>query len=157
MTAMKAVAIFLFLLGLSAIVQPQTRNEVHVVYMGGNDCPPCVAWRQSELPLLKEMDVWKTVKFSYVTKSVRSSVPPVAMLPVEVRPYKEILDAASGGNTGSPQIAFIVNGVVFDYFFGGPTALEIETRILAAQQGKGYGRRCTQRGPRWACLRETAT
>ncbi len=149
---MKAAVLLFALVALSAGAQTR-RHEVHVVYMGGNDCPPCVAWRRSELPLLQEMEVWKTVKFSYVSKSVRTPVPPVDALPEEVRPLKAKLDVASGGNIGSPQIAFVVDGEVFDYFFGGPTALEMETRILAAQSGKGYGKRCVERGPKWSCTK----
>ena len=150
---MKAVftAVLVFLLSCSAAAQAP--HDVHIVYMGGDDCPPCVFWRLSELPRLKETDVWRSVTFSFVNKTVRSAVPAKSALPPQVQPFKDKLDAAGGRNIGSPQIAFIVDGEVYDYFFGGPTALEMETRMLAAIKGQDYGRRCTERGPKWVCQR----
>lgn len=49
-------------------------------------------------------------------KSHPLSVPPKALLPAEVQPFKALLDEASGSHTGSPQGALIVNGVMHDYF-----------------------------------------
>ena len=60
------------------------------------------------------------IRFSYVEKDIRSPVPPKALLPAEVQPFKVLLDEASGGRTGSPQGALIVNGVMHDYFFWHP-------------------------------------
>jgi hypothetical protein len=112
--------------------------QIHLIWMGGNDCPPCVAWRASELPKLQMSPVFQQIKFSFVIKSVGSSVPPSLFLDSDVRPYKEKLDYASAGRAGSPQGALIVNGEVFDYFVGARSAQEIEGMISAVLTGSTY-------------------
>jgi hypothetical protein len=120
--------------------------RVRLVYMGGDDCPPCVAWRQFELPKLQESAAFKSIQFSYVTKAIGSPVPSSFFLPADVKPLKEKLDIASGGFGGSPQSALIVNEEVYDYWFGPRTAVEIENMILAVQNGTAYPfNRCTKR------------
>ena len=127
-------------------------REVHMVYMGGNDCPPCVAWRKDELPKLEQTAAFRAIRFSYVTKSIRSGVPAAFFLPEEVRPYKAQLDAAGGGNVGSPQTAILVDGKIHDYYFGGRSAADIEAMRLAIQARTPYPwPRCVRRGSRWAC------
>ena len=115
-----------------------TPPVVHVVYMGGDDCPPCKAWRESELPKLEKTAAFKSIRFTYVLKSIRSAVPARFFLPLEVRPYKEQLDEASAGRTGSPHFALLVNGVVHDYYFGTRSAASVEEMILAVQHGDPY-------------------
>lgn len=118
-------------------------SAVHMVVMGGNDCPPCVAWRASELPKLQQTAAFKAIQFSYVTKSVQSPVPALVFLPDEVKPYKEQLDEAGSRRKGSPQVAIIVNGKIYDYYFGTRTAQEIEAMLLAIQgTGKYPFKRC---------------
>lgn len=127
-------------------------RAIHMVYMGGNDCPPCVAWRKDELPKLERMAAFKAIRFSYVTKSVRSAVPAAFFLPDEVKPHKAALDAAGGGNTGSPQTAILVDGKVYDYYFGGRSAADIEAMLLAIRDRAPYPwPRCVRRGSRWGC------
>lgn len=127
-------------------------RAVHLVYMGGNDCPPCVAWRKDELPKLEQTAAFKAIRFTHVNKTVRSAVPPAAFLPEEVRPYKAQLDAAGGGNVGSPQTAILVDGKVYDYYFGARNAADIEAMLLAIQARTPYPwPRCVRRGVRWAC------
>ena len=111
---------------------------VHLIWMGGDDCPPCVAWRLEQLPKLQKTPVFKSVTFSYVPKSIRASVPPRFYLPEAVKPYKEILDAASAGRVGSPQVALLVNRQVFDYFYGARSAEDMEEMLLAARDGSKY-------------------
>jgi len=132
------------LLSATALAQPlKSAPEVHVVYMGGNDCPPCVFWRLEELPKLKATAEFARVKFSYVEKVVRSQVPPRFLLPVEVKPLKEKLDYASSGRSGSPQVAIVVDGEVFDYFWGSRTAQDYERMLTAIHSGTEYPfRRC---------------
>lgn len=113
-------------------------NQVHLIWMGGDDCPPCVVWRIEHLPKLQKTAVFKTVLFSYVPKSIRASVPSRFYLPEAVKPYKEILDQASAGRVGSPQVAVLVNGQVFDYFFGARSAEDMEEMLLAARDGGKY-------------------
>lgn len=115
-----------------------TPPVIHVVYMGGDDCPPCKAWRESELPKLEKTAAFKSVRFSYVLKSIRSAVPARLFLPAEVRPYKDQLDEASAGRTGSPHFALIVNGAVYDYYFGTRSAASVEEMILAVQNSDPY-------------------
>lgn len=112
--------------------------RIHIVYMGGNDCPPCIAWRTAELPKLETSDVFKSVKFSYVSKLVRSPVPPALFLPSDVEPYKNKLDFASSGVNGSPQTAIIVNDEVFDYYFGTRSAETIVKMLESILTGSKY-------------------
>lgn len=128
------------------------RPDIHIVYMGGNDCPPCVVWRREELPKLRQSAAFATARFSYVVKAIRSPVPARAFLPAEVKPLKEQLDRASGGNAGSSQTAIVVNGEVYDYYFGSRSAQDIEKMILAIREGKPYPfERCTRRASRAVC------
>lgn len=122
---------------------PQT---VIFVHMGGNDCPPCVAWRANELPKLQASEQFRKIRFVYVVKTVKSPVPSAAFLPAELRPFKEQLDEASGGRSGSPHEAFIVDGKVYDYWFGAKSADEIEAAVSAILTGTPYPhRRCLRR------------
>lgn len=106
-------------------------HDTYLVYMGGNDCPPCRAWRGVELPKLRASPEFAYIKFFFVTKAVPASVPPAMFLPDEVRPFKAILDEASSGAPGSPQTAVIVDGKVYDYFYGARDASDI-VRLLHA-------------------------
>lgn len=133
-------------------LQAAHAKDIHVIYMGGDDCPPCVAWRANELPRLKQAQVFPTVRFSQVAKSIRSAVPPSWMLPDDVKPYKDQLDRAGGRNIGSPQTAILVNGRVYDYFRGARSAADIEGMLAAIRDGTPYPYpRCVRRGERWAC------
>ena len=112
--------------------------QVHLIWMGGDDCPPCVAWRIEQLPKLQKTAAFKSVAFSYVPKNIRAAVPPRFYLPEAVKPHKEILDAANAGRVGSPQVAVLVNGQVFDYFYGARSAEDMEEMLLAARDGGRY-------------------
>lgn len=112
--------------------------RIHIVYMGGDDCPPCAVLRKTELPKLEASELFRTVKFTYVSKLIRSQVPPSLFLPSEVRPYKDKLDVASGGANGSPQTAIIVNDEVFDYYFGSRSADSILKMLEAIATGSVY-------------------
>jgi hypothetical protein len=137
-----------------ALAQSPDPLAVHLVHMGGNDCPPCVAWRLNELPKLEQSEIFKSIQFSYVTKPIRSAVPASFFLPAEVKPLKDKLDIASGGGTGSPQGALIVGGEVVDYWFGARSAADIEDMIVAVKTGGKYPfKRCVQRGPKWSCVK----
>jgi hypothetical protein len=126
--------------------------QVHFIWMGGNDCPPCVEWRRTELPKLQQMPEFRQIQFSYVVKVIRSTVPPAIFLPAEVRPLKARLDEASGGLGGSPQAALVVNGEVYDYFQGTRTADQLRSMIVAARTGAPYpGQRCLKLAARRTC------
>lgn len=126
-------------LALAQAVEPR----IHLVWMGGNDCPPCVAWRATELPLLQASPVFRRIRFSFVTKSVASAVPPAWFLDAAVKPLKDKLDAANAGRGGSPQGALLVDGEVYDYFLGVRSAQEIESMVQAVETGAAYPfRRC---------------
>ena len=118
--------------------QVSTEPQVHIIWMGGNDCPPCVAWRRDELPKLQRSPQFTASKFSYVPKTIKSSVPPSMFLPSEVKPYKEKLDYASSGKGGSPQAAILVNGEVFDYFHGTRSAEDFERMLVSVRTGAAY-------------------
>ena len=112
--------------------------KIHIVYMGGDDCPPCVAWRKTELPKLEKTEAFKSVQFSFVNKLIKSPVPSAFFLPQEVKPLKDKLQEASAGRSGSPHLALVVNGEVFDYYFGVRSADEVEQMILSVRDGKPY-------------------
>ena len=125
---------------------PAKPPAIHIVYMGGNDCPPCVAWRREQLPKLEKTEAFKAIRFSYVVKSIKSTVPAAFLLPDDVRPYKDKLDFASGGLSGSPQFAVLVNGEVYDYYSGTRAADDMVAMIDAIRAGKKYPYpRCLQR------------
>lgn len=143
--------VFLILLtcGLAGFATPvlsqglPVNPKVHFIWMGGNDCPPCKVWRGIELPLLEQSPEFKKIKYTYVTKSITAAVPPRFFLPDDIKPYKDILDAASSGGAGSPQAALIVDAEVFDYFHGTRSASEIESMLFAVRTGAPYPfRRC---------------
>jgi hypothetical protein len=138
--------------GLTA-AQPAPRPPtIHMIYMGGNDCPPCVRWRAQELPRLQQTQAFKSIKFTHVQKSIGSTVPPSIFLPEDARPYKDQLDAASGGQGGSAQVAIVVDGKVYDYYFGTRNAEDVERMILAIRNGTSYPfERCVKRERSRAC------
>lgn len=139
---------------ISRGTQKPTR-EVHLIYMGGNDCPPCVAWRKDELPKLKQAGVFQLVKFSFVTKSISSPVPARFFLPSEAKPHKEKLDLASNGISGSPQFAVFVNGEVFDYYTSTRPADFVEKMLVAAESDKPYPmKRCLKKDAFRTCQQE---
>ena len=137
------------LLVAGAVHQAQAASDAQTVifvHMGGNDCPPCVAWRTNELPKLQASEQFKRVRFVYVVKTVKSPVPAAAFLPAELRPFKDELDYASGGRSGSPHQAFIVDGKVYDYWFGARDAHDIEAAVHAILDGTTYPHsRCLKR------------
>ena len=141
------LGIAMFLPGAQAVAQSSSSAQatleakapsVHFVWMGGNDCPPCVAWRAFELPKLSKAPEFQRIRFSYVTKTIGSPVPPAFFLPADVKPLKSLLDDASAGRAGSPQAAVIVDGVVFDYFYGTRSAEDIERMLIAIRTGSAY-------------------
>ena len=131
----------------SALAQnaPGAPPSVHMIWMGGNDCPPCKAWRMTELPKLEKSAEFRAIRFSFVEKLIGSAVPPGFFLPSEVRPYKDALDEASDRMIGSPQCAIVVNGKVYDYFNGTRSAESIEKMLVAIRTGGKYPfRRCVK-------------
>lgn len=157
--AMRALVLPTWLACIPAHSQPSAAPppEVHFIWMGGNDCPPCKVWRGIELPKLQASPEFQRVRYSYVTKTIAAPVPPKFFLPEEVRPYKDLLDIAGAGGAGSPQAAVIVNGQVFDYFWGVRSAEEIVQMLAAIRTGGTYpfarcikmssqGRSCEVRG-----------
>lgn len=141
-------------------VSPQ---RVRFIHTGGNDCPPCVVWRNNELPKLQQMPAFRSINFSYVVKGVRSPFPPSEMfLPDELKPFQSKLEVATGGGrAGSPQQLFLVDGEVYDYSVGDPlNAEDIETRISAILNGTKYpATRCIRRSSerKTGCVEKAAS
>jgi hypothetical protein len=122
-------------------------RRVHFVYMGGNDCPPCIAWRATDFAKLEKTEIFKQIKYSWVNKTIGSPVPPAFFLPPDVKPLKEKLAVASGYTSGSPHFALLVNDEVVDYWFNTFTvnAEQLEAMLIALKNGLEY--------PRKACIR----
>ena len=111
---------------------------IDFVHMGGNDCPPCVAWRRTELPKLQAAPEFQAIRFTHVTKTVKSAVPPALFFPQEVKHLQPALAEASNGISGSPQQAILVNGKVVDYWFGAGrgSAEQIAAMVRAIHGGE---------------------
>ena len=143
-----ALALALTIPILASATDAGRQQDIHFIWMGGNDCPPCVAWRAVELPKLQQSAEFKSVRFSYVIKTIKSTVPNKMFLPPEVAPLKEKLDEASGGRSGSPKAAFVVNGEVYDFFSGARTAEALQSMIRAIRDGTPYPfKRCLKVSP----------
>lgn len=93
-------------------------HTIDFVHMGGNDCPPCIWWRMSELPKLQQMPEFKLMRFTYVTKTIGSRVPDPGYFPEATRHLQPALLEASNKHAGSPHEAILVDGKVVDYWFG---------------------------------------
>jgi hypothetical protein len=92
--------------------------QIHVVYLGGNDCPPCVAFRIDELPKLKQSPAFSKMQWTSITKTIYSPIPASFFLPSHVKPLRDKLLEATSSAGGSPQTIILVNDEVFDVFLG---------------------------------------
>ncbi len=119
-------------------LRPVNPSRIRFIHMGGNDCPPCVVWRGLELPKLEKSETFQQIKFSYVTKAIKSPIPSEMFLPAEVKPLKTKLEYASGGRSGSPHQVLIVNDEVYDYWFGARDADVIKAKITSIINGTKY-------------------
>lgn len=138
-----AMTMFIVGIGMASAADAPSVPTVHFVWMGGPDCPPCVGWRNFDLPKLQKTAEFQAIKYHYLTKSISASVPPAFFMPDDLRPFKDKLDKASAGGFGSPQAALIVDGEVYDYFWGVRSAEEIESMLKAVRTGSAYPfRRC---------------
>lgn len=54
----------LILVSISCVSLAVDPPSIHIVYLGGPDCPPCVAWRATELPKLEKTTAFQSVKFT---------------------------------------------------------------------------------------------
>ncbi len=134
-----------------------TKPKIHIIYFGGNDCPPCVTWRATEFLKLQKSEIFKSITFTYVTKAINSAVPSGFFLPSEVKPFKEKLDIATGRNAGSPQVVMLVNDEVHDTFFGSRSAEQYEKMILSVQQNTPYPEpRCVRQQAHFFCAEKRA-
>ena len=129
------------------VAQPDAvKPEIKFLYMSGTGCGPCEFWLAEELPKLQKTDVYKHIKYYTINKSIRSSVPPRFFLHNDLKPLKEELDRASGGQTGSAQTVILVNGKVYDYAFGSPAVDDLRVTFEALLAGKASPfPRCTLR------------
>ena len=61
---------------------------------------------------------------------------------------KPMLEEASGGLSGSPQFAVIVDGKIYDYYWGTKDAEATEKILISALTGSKYPKptRCLQYG-----------
>ena len=144
----------LFLAGAAHAADAPPPHQIDFVNMGGNDCPPCVAWRKTELPKLQAMPEWKLIRYNHVVKAIQSTVPPALFFPAEIKHLQPLLKEASAGVSGSPQQAIVVDGKVVDFWFGtgksDPAALAAMFRAI--QEGKALPRKtCVALDAKKAC------
>ena len=151
--AWRAVMLLAIALAMPGGATAAQGPRVHVIYMGGDDCPPCVAWRANELPRLQKSELFKRVRFTFVVKSIRSPVPAAIFLPSDVAPFKDKLDRASGGRSGSPHFAIMVDGEVYDYYFGTRSAEQMVHMLTAILDNEPYPfTRCLRIGSGGKCV-----
>ena len=131
----------------------QVSKRIHVVYFGGMDCPPCEAFRAAEFPKFKSSPEFSSVDWSFVPKVIRSPVPSSFFLPTTIKPLREALVQATGGNAGSAQVVIFVDGKVHDVFFGSKDAAFYQKVVRSLENGKEayLGERCVERAKGWAC------
>ncbi|MFY7906450.1 MAG: hypothetical protein ACOVO0_09950 [Burkholderiaceae bacterium] len=128
---------------------PARAQVIELVWMGGDDCPPCAAWKRQELPRFAATPEGRSIRITGVDKPIRSPVPAAEALPPAARVYKTQLDEASAGRSGSPQMALMVDGKVYDYFFGSRSAELLVEMVQAVRTGSPYPvPRCLKLGPR---------
>lgn len=132
-----ALAVCLIALPLASSAQDRRASKtIDFVSMGADDCPPCVDWRRTELPKLQATPEFKDIRYTHVTKLIRSSVPAAFFFPADIKHLQPALKEASNGHTGSPHQALLVNGEIVDYWFGTGkgSAAEIVKMIQAINQ-----------------------
>ncbi len=137
-----------------AIAQTNPAPKILFVVFSGSDCPPCNAWQAADLPKLKAMEVYKSIQYIHASKAIKSQVPPRFFLPESVKHLKEKFDVASGGQTGSPLAALVVNDVVHEFWYGtsGSDPVLMEKKIKSILQGSPYPiQRCIEMDGRHGC------
>ncbi len=126
--------------------------HIHVVYFGGNDCPPCVAFRGLEFPKLQKSAVFSKLEWTFVTKTIRSPVPSAFFLPDRIKPMRDKLLDATGGIGGSAQVVILVNNEVYDVFSGSNDAKFYEQVVASVLNNEPYPtERCLKRTARREC------
>jgi hypothetical protein len=138
----------------ATFAQDAGKPVIEFVNIGGNDCPPCVAWRAVELPKLHAMPEWQLMKYHYVTKSIQAPVPSAFFFPASAKHLQPALHEASNGWSGSPQQAIVVNGKVLDYWYGTwqGDASQVAAMVRAIHEGKPLPRKvCAQLDTRTTC------
>lgn len=93
------------------------------------------------------------MEWTHVEKAIRSPVPSNFWLPERLKPLREKLITATNGNGGSAQVVILVNGEVYDVFFGSRDAAFYENMVLSINSNKiPYpAERCLKRSTRWSC------
>ena len=124
------------------IVESATKGaplRIDFVHLGGNDCPPCRVWRAVELPKLQAMPEFASMRYTHVTKSIKSTVPSAFFFPAEIKELQPALMQASNGWVGSPQQAILVDGKVVDYWYrssgGKGDAQAVAAMVRAIREG----------------------
>lgn len=126
--------------------------HIHVVYFGGNDCPPCVTFRALEFPILQKSPAYSKLEWTFVTKTVSSPVPSGFFLPSRVKPLGDKLRAATAGIGGSAQVVILINDEVYDVFSGSRDADFYEKMVASVLDKTPYPReRCVQRTSSRGC------
>jgi hypothetical protein len=91
---------------------PPVRRDsvIDLVYLGGPDCPYCVAWKAGDLPRLKAMPIYREIRFTEVLKRIADPVPPPEGLPSHLSPMRDEIARVVNRTGGSPMFALLVDG-----------------------------------------------
>ncbi len=138
----------------SKTMQPAENKpqHIHVVYFGGNDCPPCITFRGLEFPILQKSPAFSKLEWTFVTKTVSSPVPSGFFLPGRVKPLGDKMRIATAGIGGSPQVVIFVNDEVYDVYSGSRDVEFYEKMVTSILEKTPYPRdRCLQRTSSRGC------
>lgn len=85
-------------------------SVIDLVYLGGPDCPYCMAWKAGDLPRLQAMPLYREIRFTEVVKRIADPVPPASGLPAHLAPMREEIARVIDRTRGSPMFALLVDG-----------------------------------------------
>ena len=131
---MRRLAVFCLCAALSwnALAQAAEKPRVDFVYFGASDCPYCRAWENWDLPKLQASETFQRVRFTKVTKNIRSPVPGEFWFPKEIKHLRDPIAEQLKG-AGSPMFAILADGKVVLAWKGTRRGTEELIRIFEQQ------------------------
>lgn len=108
-SALLLFATLCFALAVNA--QHAPARQIDFVYFGSPECPYCRNWEAHDLPQLEKSALFRQIRYTKVTKSLGSPVPPAASFPDDIRQLRDAIAEKIVG-AGSPMYAIVVDGEV---------------------------------------------
>ncbi len=101
-----------------ALAQDKPPPTVDLVFFGTSSCPTCAGWKRFDYPKLAAAPGFQGVRFTEVTKAIRSDIPSASSFPPELAAYRDPIARSFHGAVGSPMFALLADGVVVDSWRG---------------------------------------